>query len=251
MSESKVLAVVAGEEITEAQLDAVLKNAPREHQAYVKNPQFRQQYLDQLINMRLFTKLGEDLKLEETEDFKLVLENTKKDILSQLAVSVILKEVEASEEDLQEYFDLNKEHFGTSARVSAKHILMESLEAIENVKKEIESGSKSFEDAAMEFSTCPSKERGGNLGEFGKGQMVPEFEKAAFEGEIGRIIGPVQTQFGYHLIKVEKKVDAVIPEFEDVKEHVKAELLEKKQAVAYRQKLAELRDKYLEVKDQA
>ncbi len=248
MSENKVLAVVAGEEITEAQLDAVLKSAPREHQAYINNPQFRQQYLDQLINMRLFTKLGEELKLEETEDFKLVLENTKKDILSQLAVSVILKEVEASEEDLLEYFQLNKEHFGTSARVSAKHILMEDLEAIEDVKKEIESGNKSFEDAAKEFSTCPSKERGGNLGEFGKGQMVPEFEKAAFEGEIGTIIGPVQTQFGYHLIKVEKKVDAVIPEFEDVKEHVRAELLEKKQTVAYRQKLQELREKYLEVK---
>ncbi len=67
------------------------------------------------------------------------------------------------------------------------------------------SGEKVFEDAAKEFSTCPSGQRGGDLGEFGKGQMVKEFEDAAFAAEIGHVVGPVKTQFGYHLIKVEEK----------------------------------------------
>ena len=250
MSENKVLAVVAGEEITEDQLNALLRNAPREHQAYINNPQLRQQYLDQLINMRLFTKLGEDLNLEETDDFKMVLENARKDILSQLAVAETLREAAVTDEDALEYFQVNKEHFGTSARVAAKHILMDSEDAITNVKNDIENGVKTFEEAAKEFSTCPSKERGGDLGEFGRGQMVAEFEEAAFAAEIGELVGPVKTQFGYHLIKVERKVEAVIPEYEEVKSRVRAELLEKKQGVAYRLKLEELREKYLEIKGQ-
>ena len=249
MSDNKVLAVVAGEEITEAQLNALLRNAPQEHKPYINNPQLRQQYLDQLINMRLFSKLGEDLHLDETEDYKQILESAKKDILSQLAVAVTLKEAEVNDDEALEYFMVNKEHFGTPATVSAKHILTETEEECENVKNVIENGIKTFEEAAKQFSTCPSNARGGDLGEFSRGQMVPEFEEAAFAAEIGELVGPVKTQFGYHLIKVEKKNDAVIPEFEDVKERAKKELLDKKQNVAYRVKVDELRETYLEMKD--
>ena len=58
------------------------------------------------------------------------------------------------------------------------------------------------------FSSCPSNAQGGDLGEFGKGQMVPEFDQAVFAAEVGKVVGPVKTQFGYHLIKVEDKKDA-------------------------------------------
>ena len=244
----KVLAVVAGEEITEAHLNALLRNAPQEHKPYINNPKLREQYLDQLINMRLFTRLGQDLKLDETEDYKQILENAKKDILSQLAVAVTLKEAEVSDEEALEYFFCNKEHFGTPETVSAKHILTEKEEDCENIKNVIENGIKTFEEAAKQFSTCPSNERGGDLGEFSRGQMVPEFEEAAFAAEIGEIVGPVKTQFGYHLIKVEKKTAAVIPEFEEVKDRARRELLDKKQNVAYRIKVEELRNAYLEMK---
>ena len=249
MSE-KVLAVVAGEEITEAHLNALLRNVPQEHKPYINNPKLREQYLDQLINMRLFTKLGEDLKLDETEDFKSILDNARKDILSQLAVAVTLREAEVTDEQVLEYYLVNKEHFGTPATVSAKHILTEKEEDCENIKNVVENGIKTFEEAAKQFSTCPSNERGGDLGEFSRGQMVPEFEDAAFDAEIGQVVGPVKTQFGYHLIKVEKKTDAVIPEFEEVKDRVRKELLEKAQNVAYRIKVDELRTAYLEMKEE-
>ena len=65
----------------------------------------------------------------------------------------------------------------------------------------IKSGER-FEDLAKKYSQCPSKAKGGQLGWFGPGQMVPEFEKAAFAGEKGKIVGPVKTQFGWHIIKV-------------------------------------------------
>ncbi|MBN19936.1 MAG: peptidylprolyl isomerase [Bdellovibrionaceae bacterium] len=85
-------------------------------------------------------------------------------------------------------------------RVNAQHILVKTQHEAEDLLKKIEEGA-SFEQLASDFSSCPSGKQGGNLGSFGKGQMVPEFETAAFGLEIGQISGPVQTQFGYHLIK--------------------------------------------------
>ena len=102
------------------------------------------------------------------------------------------------------------------------------------------------EDAAKEFSTCPSGQRGGDLGEFGKGQMVKEFEDAAFAAEIGHVVGPVKTQFGYHLIKVEEKKDAAESSFDEVKEQIKSQLKQQKQGDAYSKKVAELTEKYKE-----
>lgn len=87
-----------------------------------------------------------------------------------------------------------------SNRINAQHILVDQeFEALDLLKKLKEGDT--FEFLAAEFSNCPSGREGGNLGTFGKGQMVPAFEKAAFELEVGQVSGPVKTQFGYHLIK--------------------------------------------------
>ncbi len=87
-----------------------------------------------------------------------------------------------------------------SGMASARHILVESEEKCLALKAEIEAG-KDFAQAAQEYSSCPSKAQGGELGEFGPGQMVPEFDKVCFEGDLG-IIHVVQTQFGWHLVEV-------------------------------------------------
>ncbi len=83
----------------------------------------------------------------------------------------------------------------------ASHILVPSSAECEKLKKEIEGGAK-FEDLAKKHSKCPSGQEGGDLGTFGPGQMVPEFDKVVFSGEVGKVLGPVKTEFGYHLIKV-------------------------------------------------
>jgi len=86
-------------------------------------------------------------------------------------------------------------------KINASHILVktetEALACLTYMKN-----GKTFEDLAKEKSLCPSKRNGGSLGWFGRGMMVPEFEKAAFSAQKGDIVGPVKTQFGYHLIKV-------------------------------------------------
>ena len=85
-------------------------------------------------------------------------------------------------------------------RIGAMHILVDHEYEVEDLIKKLENGEK-FEQLAADFSKCPSGKQGGNLGEFGKGMMVEEFEKAAFDLEVGQVSGPVKTQFGYHLIK--------------------------------------------------
>ena len=124
--------------------------------------------------------------------------------------------------------------------------MTDSEEKCNDILEKITSGEKEFEEAAKEFSTCPSGAQGGDLGEFGRGNMVKEFEEAAFAAEVGHVVGPVQTQFGYHLIKVEQKNDAKEADFEEVKEQIKAEALKQKQDKAYSDKVNELKAKYIQ-----
>lgn len=241
---SEIIAVIAGKEITEADFEAFLKGAPKEQQRYLTNPQFREQFKEQFLALHMFAQLGEDEKMNETDEYKMMIENASRDILAQLAVNSVMKNVTITEEECKAYYDANPQHFSKGATVSAKHILTDSEEKCNEILKDINNG-KAFEEAAQEFSTCPSGSRGGDLGEFGKGQMVPEFEKAAFEAEIGQVIGPVKTQFGYHLIKVEKKNEAAVSAFEDVKDTIRNNLMQQKQNEAYKAKVAEMKEKYL------
>lgn len=87
------------------------------------------------------------------------------------------------------------------ARARAKHILVKSEDVCEKLKKDIENGAD-FDKIAKEYSQCPSGKQGGDLGEFGPGEMVKEFDTVVFNCELGKIHGPVKTQFGYHLIKI-------------------------------------------------
>lgn len=84
---------------------------------------------------------------------------------------------------------------------SARHILVPTEEQCIELKARIEGG-EDFVAIAGEFSKCPSGKQGGSLGEFGRGQMVPEFDKVVFTEEIGKVHGPVKTQFGYHLLEI-------------------------------------------------
>ncbi len=89
---------------------------------------------------------------------------------------------------------------------AARHILVKTEEECSQLKEEIEGGAD-FAALAAEHSQCPSGKEGGDLGEFGPGQMVPEFDKVVFSAAVGTVQGPVQTQFGYHLLKVTSRTE--------------------------------------------
>jgi len=90
------------------------------------------------------------------------------------------------------------------AKASARHILVPSEADCNTLKKMIEGG-EDFGEIAKVHSKCPSGKQGGDLGEFSPGQMVREFDEVVFSGEVGKVLGPVKTQFGYHLIEITKR----------------------------------------------
>jgi len=245
MSEQKILATVDGVTITDADVDGFIASLSPEQQRHAANPQFRKQCLDRLTSLILLSKMAKEEKLDETEEFQILLEGAKRDILAQMAVDNLIKNIEVTEEEAKSFYEQNAHHFKKGESVSAKHILVPDEDKCLEILAAINNGEKEFEDAAREFSTCPSKEQGGDLGEFGRGQMVPEFDQAAFDAEVGAVVGPVQTQFGYHLIKVEKKTEASISPFEEVGERIRMNLLQRKQSEVYAAKVEELREKYL------
>ena len=242
----EILAVVAGENITEADVENFIQNMPQEQRAYASNPYFRNHCLDQLVTIRAYAKLGEELKLEETDEFKRIMENARKDLLAQMAIAETLKGTEVTEEEIAAFYEENPHLFRKGETVSAKHILVKEEDECNAVLASITSGEKTFEDAAKESSTCPSGGRGGDLGEFGRGQMVKEFEDAAFDAEIGAVVGPVKTQFGYHLIQVEKKNEASVMPLAEVSEQIRSNLVQQKQNEVYTEKADELKAKYVQ-----
>ncbi len=92
------------------------------------------------------------------------------------------------------------------AVATARHILVETQEECEELKSQIEGGAE-FVEVAKEHSQCPSSQEGGDLGQFSPGQMVKEFDEVVFSGELAKIYGPVQTQFGFHLIEITSRTE--------------------------------------------
>ena len=241
---SEVNTKIGNYTITDVDIDTFISGMPQEQQMYRSMPEFRKQCEERLEEICLFAMYGEEEKKDETEMFKTSMVMAKRDILSQIAMADLLKDISVSDEEAKEYFDGHSKEFASKASATAKHVLVDDEDKANKIKDEIESGAKSFEDAAKEYSTCPSAQKGGSLGTFGRGQMVKEFENAVFDGELNKVIGPVKTQFGYHLIWVDDKNEGEVPEYDKIADQVKSYLVNKKQQETYQNKLKELREKY-------
>ena len=233
--------------ISDKEIDQFIGTLSKEQQMYKDVPQFREQVRERLEEISLFAMEGEEKGLDNTDIYKDTMLIARRDILGQLAMAEAIDNIEVTEDEAKEFYEANKQSFAKGAAVTAKHILMATEEELLSVKEEIESGTKTFEEAAKEYSTCPSGKSGGSLGTFGKGQMVKEFEEASFTGELNTIIGPVKTQFGYHLIWVDDRTDASVKSYEEVASQVEKMVKSEKQQEAYDAKVSELRKKYITV----
>jgi peptidyl-prolyl cis-trans isomerase C len=161
-------------------------------------------------------------------DEKDLREYTRRDLLiAHFIETTFVPKATVSEAEARAFYDTNQDKFTRGASVKASHILIgvdakasaeekkKAREKAEALRKEI-AGGADFAAVAKGNSTCPSSQRGGDLGFFGAGQMVPEFEKAAFALKPGEVSDVVETQFGYHIIKVTEKKPAETTDFKDV-----------------------------------
>lgn len=242
--ENKVLATIAGNEIKESDLQNIIARYPEDKRAYFNTDEAKKQLLEQIVSFELLNILGKELKLDETQEYEDNVKQAQKDILTQLTLNKLLLEVTVTDEDALNYYNNNKNLFTQPATVTAKHILVDDKALCEQIKKELDENELTFEEAASKYSTCPSKEEGGNLGSFGRGMMVPEFEEAAFNLELNVVSEPVQSQFGYHLIKVEDKNEGKEADFDEIKSQIVNKLLQEAQQRKYLDVVKELEAKY-------
>ena len=243
MSEQKLVAVVNGKEISREDVLKFLNDMGPQMAMQFQSPEGIKRVIDEMVNQELLYLDAVENKFEEEKEFAEVFQATKVNLLKGYAFNKLISDIEVNEDEIKAYFEENKDMFSQSEMVKASHILVDSEEKANSVIEEL-NGGKSFEDAAMEYSSCPSKEAGGDLGQFSKGQMVPEFEEAAFNMEVGTVSTPVKTQFGYHIIKLNEKNDTSEASFEDVKEEVQGQLLTRKQESIYMNKINSLKGKY-------
>lgn len=152
--------------------------------------------------------------------------------------------IEITDEQMKAYFEENKDTLGQSAKVEASHILTATKEEADEVKAKLADG-EDFAEVAKEHSTdTATAKNGGQLGTFGAGEMAPEFEEAAFAMEVGGMSEPVKTEFGFHIIQVTDKSEAVEATFENSKEQIKELLFEEQLNSEYATWLAEKQEAY-------
>ena len=172
---------------------------------------------------------GEETFNAALEQSGITLEYFKTDIENFLKVEKILKpSIKITEDEMKEYFEENKDSYAQEEQVQASHILVEDEKTAKEIEKKLADG-EDFAELAKEYSTdTASAENGGELGYFGSGEMVEEFEKVAFSTPVGEISDPVKTDYGYHIIKVTDKKEAKEAVYEDNKKAVEQALFDEK-----------------------
>lgn len=243
MSENKVLAVVNGKEITENIVVKFLNDLGPQMAMQFQSPDGIKRVVYELVNQEVIYMDALEKGLDKAEGYLAELDRIKEGLLKQFALNEILSKIEVTEGEVLDFYNENKESFKTPETVVASHILVETEEKANEILEEI-NGGVSFEDAAVKYSSCPSKEQGGNLGQFSRGQMVPEFEDVAFEMAIDSISAPVKTQFGYHIIKLVEKNEEELSKFDEIKSQIMQQVLSMKQQQEYIKITEELKEKY-------
>ena len=242
--EKKRLAKVGDKEISNLDIDSAIQGLDPYQAQQFQTEQGRKYVLEDLVNQELLYMYAKDNKIDQDEAFRKEMAEIEKNVLKQYVINQILTSVQVTDDEKRTFFEANKANFSNPPTANAKHILVDTEEKANEILAQIKAGEVTFEDAARAHSTCPSKDQGGDLGTFGRGQMVPEFEAATFAMEVGDISDPVKTQFGYHIIKLEAKNEESIPTYEEVADKVEKTLMFQKQGEVYQAKLNEVKAKF-------
>jgi parvulin-like peptidyl-prolyl isomerase len=218
--------------VKQSEFESALKTLPAEYQQYAMGPG-KKQFAEDYLRMKMLAQIGYKDGLQNDPAVQQQLALMRDNLVANAQLGKIEKSITLTDADLQAIYEANKKDY---EQVKASHILIafkgspaapqgkpelteeQAKAKADDLRKQLAAGAK-FEDLAKkESDDTGSGTNGGELGSFGHGQMVPEFEKAAFEAKAGDIVGPVRTQFGYHIIKVEAHdmtpIDGVKPTIE-------------------------------------
>lgn len=236
LAQDATVATINGATITETDLTSAMEEFEQQL-ARVPEAERKKVTLERIIDMRIIAQAAAKDGLDKDPTVLRRLESIRVQLLTS---EYVRKKVEAAitDDDLKARYEKEMAAYTAPEEVKASHILVETKEQADEVMKELAAG-KAFADIAKEKSIDPgSKENGGDLGYFQRGQMVPEFEQAAFSLEKGAVTKePVQTQFGFHIIKQEDKRAGEKPAFDAVKDQVREVVAAEK----FREALAALR----------
>jgi len=239
-----IVAKINNEEITLEEFNERLKDYPYLAHSGNIDMEIKKGFLDNLITRELLyqeaLRIGID---KEKETASLIEEMKRRIIVERFFKKEIEEKVNVTPEEIKRFYTENPEEAKSPEEVRASHILLKTREDAETVKKKLKAGSR-FDDLAKQYSIDPgSKNKGGDLGYFKKGMMVPEFDAAAFSLKVGEVSDIVETRYGYHLIKVTDKREGKKRNFDEVSSELENKLLRKKRKERFDTLVAELKSK--------
>ena len=250
---AQTLVTVNGADITQNDVDTELMQATQGRFNEVpadKQIEFRKQVLQQLIAKELVysdaKKTGVLNSKEFKDEYKNILEIAKKNVAIQVWQKQQLDKIKVSDKEMKDYYGKNKEEFNEKESVHARHILVKEEAEAKAIIAELKSLKgdalkNKFMDLAKTKSTGPSGPKGGDLGFFVSGQMVPEFNEAVFKLKVSNVTEvPVKTQFGYHVIYLEEKKPAATRAFAEVQSVIDQRLKLEKFKTAVKAKMQDL-----------
>ncbi len=246
---SDILVTVNGKNITKQDAEQFVAAAqPNARYSQLDKAQ-KDMIKQRLVEKVLFTELAKKEGVENDPEFKAAIERIKEELLVNIWMKKQLDNTLVSDSEAKEFYEKNKEKFKQPETVTASHILVKTEDEAKAIIKELKSlkGAalkEKFVMLAKEKSTGPSGPKGGELGTFSKAQMVPEFSKAVWALKDGTVtLEAVKTQFGYHVIYLEKKNAALELPYEAVKDKIIASLKQKQFAVKIAEVAKELKSK--------
>lgn len=236
-----VLAEVNGTTITDNDFYKEQENLPPQLKPLTETPEGKKEMLDTMVVRELIMQQAKKDGLESSPEVAAKLEDLKKRVIVEAYLKKKVEEMATpTDAEMQDFYNKNKARFEGGAEIRASHILVKSEAEAKEIEKQLKAGGN-FEELAKKHSMDGAAAKGGDLGWFGKGAMLPEFENAAFALKAGQVSPIVKTQFGFHLIKQTGARPAGARSFEDVKDQIKAALVPTKQQEAFKKLKDELK----------
>ncbi len=227
--EGKTLAEVNGKVITVADFNTEVQNLPPYIRPMAQTPEGKKELLDSMIVRELVLEQAQKDGIDKSKEVAARLEDLKKRVIVEAFVrKKIEQDVKISDDDMKKFYEQNKDKFKSGEQIRASHILVKDEKTAQDVLAQLKKGA-AFEDLARKYSSDASAAKGGDLGWFSKGAMVPDFEKVAFSLKEGQLSDVVKTPYGYHIIKVTGKRPAGTRSFEEVKDQIRTAMLPAKQ----------------------